>query len=126
MFNLFHARTKQEIETRRRIVLSVAAWAYEYADPDREIESFLDDHTFDRECYFVDLSISTSRPDLDEWFRANFQPFTGSWVKGHPEKHKLEAMYFRSYRGKMYDASYSISGRRDDKRVGRWGDDRLC
>ncbi len=103
MRNLFHVRTRKEIETHRRIMLSVAALAYEYADPDNDVESFISDHTFDRECLKVDLSIDTDRPDLDAWFRREFDPCTGSWIKSHPEKNKLFQIYHRSYKGKNLD-----------------------
>lgn len=75
-------------ETRRRIRLSVAAWAYEIHD-----DPVMSDADFDALSRQVDLSISTARPDLDEWFRAAFDPNTGVWVHGHPEAGRLEALY---------------------------------
>lgn len=71
-------------ETRRRIRVSVAAYAYEILG-----ESIMSDGEFDSLCKQVDLSISTRRPDLDKWFRANFQPHTGMWIHTHPEKPRL-------------------------------------
>ncbi len=106
MHNLFHARTRCEIETHRRIILSVAALAYEYADPDNGIESFISDHVFDRLSLCVDLSVNTKRPDLDEWFRREFDPCTGSWIRTHPDKNGLLRLYHRHYKGKHLDHLY--------------------
>ncbi|AKM09379.1 hypothetical protein [Croceicoccus naphthovorans] len=77
-----------ERERRRRIKLAV--WAYAY-----EIKSnpLVPDGVFDEEALKVDLSVDTGRPDLDAWFRANFQPHTGSWVWRHPEPGKLNRLY---------------------------------
>ena len=81
-----------EIETRRRIKLSVAAYAYEFSNT-----SIMTDDEFDREARLVDLSISTARPALDAFFRAKFDPSTGMWVHDHPELVKLAELYQRHY-----------------------------
>lgn len=72
-------------ETRKRIRLSVAAYAYEYLST-----PVMDDAEFDELARSIDLNIDTRRPDLDAWFRKNFQPHTGMWIRNHPEKNKLE------------------------------------
>lgn len=72
-------------ETRRRIRLSVAAYAYEYLG-----QPTMTDAEFDKLATSIDLSIDTRRPDLDKWFRDNFEPHTGMWVHKHPERHKLK------------------------------------
>jgi len=71
-------------EKLRRIRL--AAWAYAY-----EVlgESIVDDFTYDKESYAVDLSQATDRPDLDKWFQDNFDPCTGTWIHHHPEIDKV-------------------------------------
>lgn len=75
-------------ETRLRIRLSVAAWAYEvHADP------LMSDAEFDDLSLRVDLSKATSRPDMDEWFRQNFVPHSGVWVRSHPDQNGLETVY---------------------------------
>ena len=80
--------TEKEIETRRRIRLSVWAYAYEY-----RAHSIVPDHTFDFESYCVDLRIDTDRLDLDYWFRAEFEPATGMWIRKHPELEKVGQLY---------------------------------
>lgn len=55
------------------------------------------DHIFDREACLVDLSIDTGRPDLDNWFRANFSPDTGMWIRNHPELGKIKGLYKHGY-----------------------------
>ena len=69
-----------EVETRRRI--RVAAWAYAY-----EIENapLVSDAEFDRECALVDLSIDTTSPLMDAWFRKEFEPHTGQWIHRYPK-----------------------------------------
>ena len=75
-------------ETRNRIRLTLAAWAYEV-----HAASLMDDEEFDRLALSIDVRKSTARPDLDEWFRKNFSPHTGMWVLNHPECDRIEALY---------------------------------
>ena len=77
-----------EVETQRRILLSVAAYAYEFKN-----ESFMSDHAFDEECKLVDLTIDTANPTMDAWFRKEFDPCTGQWVRKHPNLPRLETLY---------------------------------
>ena len=84
--------TSVEIETKRRIQVSVAAYAYEFKH-----DSIIDDATFDKECLALQdgLVINTTRPDLDQWFRENFDPSTGVWIHDHPELNKIAELYKR-------------------------------
>lgn len=75
-------------ETRLRIRLAVAAWAYEmHADP------LMSDAEYDRLSRQVDLDKSTARSDMDMWFIENFSPDTGVWVRSHPDQAGLERLY---------------------------------
>lgn len=71
-------------ETRKRIRVAVAAWAYEVLH-----RPIMSDAEFDELAKSIDLSVDTRRPDLDKWFRKNFQSYTGSWVHGHPDRARL-------------------------------------
>lgn len=82
--------TRREIETRRRILVSLWSFAYEFKN-----HSMVSDGRFDEECRRVNLSILTNRPDLDFWFNVNFQPHTGMWIHKHPELYKLQQLYER-------------------------------
>ncbi len=73
-------RTAVEIETHRRIKLAVWAYAYEVLD-----EPLVEDHVFDREALLVDLTINTTRPEMDRWFRKEFVPDSGVWIHRHPD-----------------------------------------
>lgn len=84
-----------ETETRRRIRLSVWAYAYEY-----EAVSLVSDAIFDFEAMMVNLSVNTRRPDLDYWFRMNFKPYTGMWIRNHPELEKIKGLYYGLYGAK--------------------------
>lgn len=79
-----YVRTPVEEERKRRI--DVAAWAYAY---EVENDPIVDDATYDRVAAMINPEMSTGRPDLDAFFRAEFSPHTGMWIHRHPEKHKL-------------------------------------
>ncbi len=86
----------KEIETKRRIKLSIWAYAYEF-----ESHSIVDDSIFDVESYQVNLNIRTGRPDLDMWFVINFQPCTGMWIHKHPDLKRIAELYERYYKNDM-------------------------
>lgn len=95
MQNLFHYRTQVERETRRRIMLSVWAYAYEF-----DHTSLVSDHIYDAESRLVDVSILTTRPDLDHFFRTQFMADSGMWIWQHPELEKVERLYRKWYKPK--------------------------
>jgi hypothetical protein len=74
-------------ETRRRIRLAVAAYTYEIMQC-----PVMSDSEFDELAKSIDLTVDTRRPDLDKWFRKNFDPFTGMWIHGHPERRRIEQL----------------------------------
>ena len=82
-------------EIRRRIKLSVAAYAYEVHD-----DSVMSDGEFDQQCLLVDTSVSTGNRKLDNFFKKYFDPSTGSWIHKHPEKRKLEHLYQTYYKNR--------------------------
>lgn len=77
------------VETRNRIMVLLAALAYEKGYPE-----FMTDARFDELCNEIDLKKSTNRKDLDEWFKDNFNPHTGQWVSCFPELKRLETLYW--------------------------------
>lgn len=85
-------RTAWEIERRRRIIVSVWAYAYEFRN-----DSMVEDHVFDSQSYMLaaNLRIDTDRLDLDYWFRGAFDPSTGMWIHKHPELDKIAKLYER-------------------------------
>ena len=80
-------------ETHRRIKLSIAAYAYEV-----ESDPIMSDGDFDEMCSKINLSVNTSRPDMDKWFRENFQPHTGQWIHKHPQLKRIKQLYDRIYK----------------------------
>jgi len=74
-------------ETKNRIKLAVAAYAYEVLNL-----PIMTDSDFDALAKKIDLSINTRRPDLDKWFRENFSPSTGMWVLNHPDRRRLDTI----------------------------------
>ena len=69
-----------ERETKRRVRVAVAAYAYEV-----EAAPIMSDAEFDELAAAIDLTIDTTRPAMDKWFRENFEPHTGQWVLRHPD-----------------------------------------
>ena len=79
-------------ETRNRIKLAIYAYAYEFMN-----DSVVSDGEFDEMARNIDLSINTRRPDMDAWFRKEFEPDTGQWVHKHPQLNKIAELYKRYY-----------------------------
>lgn len=77
-----------EIERRRRIQLSIAAFAYEFMN-----ESLISDAEFDAAALLVQPEMDTGNPLLDNFFRTEFSPSTGMWIRRHPELGKVEDKY---------------------------------
>lgn len=75
-------------ETRNRILVAVYAYAYEVL-----AQPIVSDDGFDQLASKIDLSNDTGRPDLDQWFRDNFEPYTGSWIHKHPELDGIIRIY---------------------------------
>ena len=84
-------------QTRIRIQLSKAAYAYEFED-----NPIMADAEFDKLAKEVDLSINTRRPDLDEFFRKEFSPSTGNWIHGHPDLDKIAWLVDRHRKGRWF------------------------
>jgi hypothetical protein len=86
-------------QIRLRIRLAVAAYAYEYRN-----DSIMSDAEFDSLSELVDTSISTGNKKLDNFFKKNFEPATGMWVRKHPDKAGLVNIYERYFnkKGKYY------------------------
>lgn len=81
-----------EEERRLRIRLSIFAYAYEFMDT-----SLISDSEFDKMCLEVDLSIDTGNKKLDDFFKKEFNPSTGMWIRNHPEQLRLSEIYRRYY-----------------------------
>lgn len=64
--------------------MALAAAAYEIND-----RPIMSDAEFDELARSIDVTVPTNRPDLDEWFRKEFSPSTGSWVYRHPDLPRL-------------------------------------
>lgn len=76
------------MERRRRIKITVAAFAYEILN-----QPIMTDEEYDTLAKRIDLAIDTGR--LDDWFRQNFEPYTGQWIYRHPELDKVRGVYER-------------------------------
>lgn len=87
--------TEVERQRRIRILLSLYAYAYEF-----KARSIVSDADYDRLALQVDTSIDTENERLDNFFKKEYNAYTGQWIHKHPEKDKLEAMYIQ------YDLGY--------------------
>lgn len=88
----FKSTKTGEKEMKRRVMVSLAAFAYEIRN-----EIIMSDSDFDKLCLQIDPSIDTGHEVLDKFFREKFDPSTGMWIRDHPELHKVEALYDRSF-----------------------------
>lgn len=82
-------------ETRRRIRLSVFAYAYEFMN-----DSLVDDAEFDRLSQEIDLTITTGNEEMDSFFSKEFTPDTGMWIRKHPNLERVREKYEMFYRRK--------------------------
>ena len=80
-------------ETRNRIKLSIAAYAYEFLG-----ESIMTDHEYDELSLKINPNEKTGNDMMDEFFKTQFQPDTGMWIRSHPEINKLEYLYKKYYK----------------------------
>jgi len=93
MTDLFIYRTASEMETQKRIKLLICAYSYEFKN-----HSIINDEEFDKLAKSIKPSISTKRPDLDEWFKNNFNSDTGMWIHSFPELDKIEKIYNKYFK----------------------------
>ncbi len=77
-----------EREVKRRINVSVWAYAYEV-----ENDSLVSDEMFDSECLKITLGIDTGNKKMDRFFRKEFTPDTGLWIHKHPQLERIEELY---------------------------------
>lgn len=87
--------TEVEEERRRRILLSVWAYAYEF-----EADSIVSDGKFDKESELVNPQIVTGNKLMDKFFKTKFDSCTGMWIYKHPERQKIKELYERHYRNR--------------------------
>ena len=80
-----------EVETKRRIKLCVATYAYEIADA-----PIMSDGEWDRLAQEINPRLGTCYPLVDEFFAAHFSPMTGMWIHSHPELEKVKMLYERT------------------------------
>lgn len=77
-----------EIERRNRIRVAMAAYAYELED-----DPIMSDAEYDQLALRIRPQLETGHAVLDRFFREEFSPHTGLWVRNHPEKEKLKQQY---------------------------------
>ena len=75
-------------ETRNRIRVAVAAYAYEI-----ESRLIMSDADFDELASRIEPNVATGNVRLDRFFRDEFLPHTGQWVHKHPEPEGLERIF---------------------------------
>lgn len=80
-------------EIRNRIKLSVAAYAYEFKG-----DSIMTDHEYDELSLKINPNEETGNDVMDKFFKTQFQPDTGMWIRSHPEIKKLEYLYKKYYK----------------------------
>ena len=81
-------------EIRNRIRLSVAAFSYEY-----QSDSIMSDSEFDELSRRINPEEETGNEVMDRFFREQFEPDTGMWIRKHPNLRGLETIYNKYYKG---------------------------
>lgn len=84
--------TPIEKEVRRRITVSIAAYAYEFCD-----ESILSDAEFDKLCMQINPQMGTGHLTMDLFFQDEFDPSTGNWIHKHPECGRIGELYRKHF-----------------------------
>ncbi len=87
-------RTEVEEEIRNRILLSLAAYAYEFHD-----DAIISDAEFDALSLKIRPDMVTGNTMLDIFFKEEFNAATGMWIRKHPEIMKLHHIYCTVYKG---------------------------
>jgi hypothetical protein len=77
-----------EVETRNRIMVAIAAYAYEVAD-----DPIMSDPDYDELAKKIDVSVDTGNKELDAFFREHYADYTGQWVWKHPGADRLKQLY---------------------------------
>ena len=81
------------VETRNRIKLSVAAYAYEMLNV-----SVMSDADFDSLSESLDPSFCTGNTTIDDFFSKEFKADTGMWIHKHPDLEGIKNLYKRYYK----------------------------
>lgn len=77
-----------ELEVRRRIQISIAAYAYEI-----ESSPVMSDALYDWFAERICRHMGTCHPLLDEFFLTQFSPMTGMWIHQHPQLDRIRHKY---------------------------------
>jgi len=85
-----------EKERRNRVLISMYAYAYEFLS-----SSLVSDHEFDKLSYSVQKDIPTGREEEDKFFREEFEPATGMWIRKHPRKNLIRDLVIRHYHNQL-------------------------
>lgn len=93
LFGDDYVPTLIETERRRRIRLSVFAYAYEFDNT-----SLISDEEYDKLSRMIDPSIKTGHDVLDKFFETEFEPDTGMWIRKHPELKRVGDLYLRAFK----------------------------
>lgn len=90
-------RLVNKAERRRRIRISVAAWAYE-----NHRRPIMSDSAYDDLSNEIRPELPTGNPTLDAFFRDHFDYDTGLWIHKHPNPEGLEDIYARVWAPTLY------------------------
>lgn len=73
--------------------MAVAAFAYEI-----ENDPIMSDDEFDELASTINPSRPTGNPSLDQFFYRHFNPYTGMWIRLHPDLDGLRRIWHKYYR----------------------------
>lgn len=84
--------SERELEIHKRIKLSVAAYAYEFCS-----HSIMSDADYDQLSLQINLDVDTGNKKMDKFFKKQFEPDTGMWIRKHPQLNRIAEIYRKHY-----------------------------
>ena len=85
--------SKKEIEKRNRILISIYAYSYEF-----ENDSLISDSEYDKLAEEINTKIGTGNRKMDLFFKLNYTPDSGMWIRNHPDLEGLRRIYRKYYK----------------------------
>lgn len=105
------APSEEEVERRNRIMVTIWAYAYEFMG-----DSLVTDDEYDRSSLKIRPEMETGHAALDEFFREQYTPDSGMWIRLHPELNKVDNAYHRLKRL----MNRKVEKPKQERRVGFW------
>lgn len=78
---------------RKRILISIYAYAYEICD-----DPIITDSEYDKLSRELDVTTKTGNSETDKFFKETFKPDTGMWIRHHPHINRIGQLYDQHFK----------------------------